>query len=202
MPHGHVETINNADVTKLLHCDRTLELIRSDWSNLESLAPDGRCSHPSDTFVTQKLYLFYFFNLIVVRGTRTSEGGLKTEEKTRVSEVGFELGTLRSCVEHSNHYATGVRQIPDVLIVVLVAPKCSVVTLACMRHNRNTIKVFPQPPPYGPPRILRLPTPTPRTISHSSTSTQHIDINIYPLSRTRLTRPYHRIHYLDNRFLK
>ena len=44
------------------------------------------------------------------------------EEKTQVSEVGFEPGTFRSCVEHSNHYATEARPIPDVLLV-LVAPK-------------------------------------------------------------------------------
>ena len=41
------------------------------------------------------------------------------EEKTQVSEVGFEPGTFRSCVEHSNHYATEARPIPDVLIVLL-----------------------------------------------------------------------------------
>ena len=44
------------------------------------------------------------------------------EEKTQVSEVGFEPGTFRSCVEHSNHYATETPPIPDVLLV-LVAPK-------------------------------------------------------------------------------
>ena len=59
--------------------------------------------------------------------------------------MGFEPGTFRSCVEHSNHYTTEARPIPDVLIAVLVAPKCSVVTLACMRHNRTTIEVFPTP---------------------------------------------------------
>ena len=47
---------------------------------------------------------------------------MKTEEKTQVSEVGFEPGTFRSCVEHSNHYATDTPPIPDVLLV-LVAPK-------------------------------------------------------------------------------
>ena len=36
-----------------------------------------------------------------------------------MSEVGFEPGTFRSCVEHSNHYATEARPIPDVLIVLL-----------------------------------------------------------------------------------
>ena len=103
MPHGHVETINNADVIKLLRSDRS-----------------------SDT----RALLFYFiiiilffilieFNLTVVRGRRSSEGGLKMEEKTQVSEVGFEPGTFRSCVEHSNHYATEARPIPDVLIVLL-----------------------------------------------------------------------------------
>ena len=41
------------------------------------------------------------------------------EEKTQVSEVGFEPGTFRSCVEHSNHYTTEARPIPDVLLVLL-----------------------------------------------------------------------------------
>ena len=36
-----------------------------------------------------------------------------------MSEVGFEPGTFRSCVEHSNYYATEARPIPDVLIVLL-----------------------------------------------------------------------------------
>ena len=47
---------------------------------------------------------------------------MKTEEKTKVSEVGFEPGSFRSCVEHSIHYATETPLIPDVLLV-LVAPK-------------------------------------------------------------------------------
>ena len=47
---------------------------------------------------------------------------MKTEEKTQVSEVGFEPGTFRSCVAHSIHYATETPPIPDVLLV-LVAPK-------------------------------------------------------------------------------
>ena len=84
-------SINNADVIKLLRSDRS-----------------------SDT----REYFFFFF-LTVVRGRRSSEGGLKMEEKTQVSEVGFEPGTFRSCVEHSNHYATEARPIPDVLIVLL-----------------------------------------------------------------------------------
>ena len=41
------------------------------------------------------------------------------DEKTQVPEVGFEPGTSRSCVEHSNHYTTEARPIPDVLIVLL-----------------------------------------------------------------------------------
>ena len=73
---------------------------------------------------TLELYYFiiiYFilFYLIVVRGTRTSEDGLKMEDKTQVPEVGFEPGTFRSCVDHSNHYTTEARPIPDVLIVLL-----------------------------------------------------------------------------------
>ena len=47
---------------------------------------------------------------------------MKTEEKTQVSEVGFEPGTFRSCVEHSIHYAMETPPIPDVLVVP-VAPK-------------------------------------------------------------------------------
>ena len=47
---------------------------------------------------------------------------MKTEEKTQVSEVGFEPGTFRSCVAHSIHYDTETPPIPDVLLV-LVAPK-------------------------------------------------------------------------------
>ena len=47
---------------------------------------------------------------------------MKTEEKTQVSEVGFEPGTFRSCVAHSIRYATETPPIPDVLLV-LVAPK-------------------------------------------------------------------------------
>ena len=47
---------------------------------------------------------------------------MKTEEKTKVSEVGFEPGTFRSCVENSIRYATETPPIPDVLLV-LVAPK-------------------------------------------------------------------------------
>ncbi len=80
--------------------------------------------------------------------------------------MGFEPGTFRSsCVEHSNHYGTEARPIPDVLIVLLVAPKCSVVTLACMRHNRTTIKVSPTPNPHGPYRTLR--RQSPQYTSHS-----------------------------------
>ena len=100
----HVETINNADAIKLLRCDRS-----------------------SDTraFFFLYYYLFYIlfeFNLTVVRGRRSREGRMKTEEKTQVSEEGFEPGTFRSCVAHSIHYATETPPIPDVLLV-LVAPK-------------------------------------------------------------------------------
>ena len=95
-------SINNADVIKLLRSDRS-----------------------SDTrvfFFFLYIFFFFFIYLTVVRGRRSSEGGLKMEEKTQVSEVGFEPGTFRSCVEHSNHYATETPPIPDVLLV-LVAPK-------------------------------------------------------------------------------
>ena len=67
------------------------------------------------------IYYLFSFNLTVVRGRRSSEGRMKTEEKTKVSEVGFEPGTFRSCVEHSIRYATETPPIPDVLLV-LVAP--------------------------------------------------------------------------------
>ena len=100
------------------------------------------------------IILFYFylfiiiFYLTVVRGRRSSEGGLKMEEKTQVSEVGFEPGTFRSCVEHSNHYATETPPIPDVLLV-LVAPKYI---------NRNVTTTL---------QSRFTPTPTPQA-THSS----------------------------------
>ena len=94
------------------------------------------------------IFLFFYFNLTVVRGRRSSEGGLKMEEKTQVSEVGFEPGTFRSCVEHSNHYATETPPIPDVLLV-LVAPKYI---------NRNVTTTL---------QSRFTPTPTPQA-THSS----------------------------------
>ena len=94
------------------------------------------------------LLVFLFFYLTVVRGRRSSEGGLKMEEKTQVSEVGFEPGTFRSCVEHSNHYATETPPIPDVLLV-LVAPKYI---------NRNVTTTL---------QSRFTPTPTPQA-THSS----------------------------------
>ena len=116
-------SINNADVIKLLRSDRSSD--------------------------TRALFLFFiFFNLTVVRGRRSSEGGLKMEEKTQVSEVGFEPGTFRSCVEHSNHYATETPPIPDVLLV-LVAPKYI---------NRNVTTTL---------QSRFTPTPTPQA-THSS----------------------------------
>ena len=72
---------------------------------------------------------------------------MKTEEKTQVSEVGFEPGTFRSCVEHSIHYAMETPPIPDVL-VVLVAPK---------HINRNVTTTL---------QSRFTPTPTPRTTLH------------------------------------
>ena len=62
-----------------------------------------------------------------------------------MSEVGFESGTFRSCVEHSNHCATEARPI-SVVLLVLFTPKYSV-TLARMRHNITTIDVSPNPGP-------------------------------------------------------
>ena len=94
------------------------------------------------------IFFIFYFNLTVVRGRRSSEGGLKMEEKTQVSEVGFEPGTFRSCVEHSNHYATETPPIPDVLLV-LVAPKYI---------NRNVTTTL---------QSRFTPTPTPQA-THSS----------------------------------
>ena len=116
-------SINNADVIKLLRSDRS-----------------------SDTRAL--FFILIFFYLTVVRGRRSSEGGLKMEEKTQVSEVGFEPGTFRSCVEHSNHYATETPPIPDVLLV-LVAPKYI---------NRNVTTTL---------QSRFTPTPTPQA-THSS----------------------------------
>ena len=65
-----------------------------------------------------------------------------------MSEVGFEPGTFRSCVEHSNHYATETPPIPDVLLV-LVAPKYI---------NRNVTTTL---------QSRFTPTPTPQA-THSS----------------------------------
>ena len=119
---------------------------------------------------TLELYyfiLFYFIYLIVVRGTRTSEDGLKMEEKTQVPEVGFEPGTFRSCVDHSNHYATDTPPIPDVLLV-LVAPKHIHRNVTTTLQSMFTPNPHPtghpalfadQPPPHGPPRTLRRPPP-------------------------------------------
>ena len=63
-------------------------------------------------------------------------------------EVGFEPGTFRSCVDHSNHYATDTPPIPDVLLV-LVAPKYI---------NRNVTTTL---------QSRFTPTPTPQA-THSS----------------------------------
>ena len=73
---------------------------------------------------------------------------MKTEEKTQVSEVGFEPGTFRSCVAHSIHYATETPPIPDTLLV-LVAPK---------HINRNGTTTL---------QSRFTPTPTPQA-THSS----------------------------------
>ena len=99
-------------------------------------------------FIFIFLFFIFYFNLTVVRGRRSSEDGLKMEEKTQVSEVGFEPGTFRSCVGHSNHYATETPPIPDVLLV-LVAPK---------HINRNVTTTL---------QSRFTPTPTPQA-THSS----------------------------------
>ena len=89
-------------------------------------------------------FIIIFFNLTVVRGRRSSEDGLKMEEKTQVPEVGFEPGTFRSCVDHSNHYATDTPPIPDVLLV-LVAPKHINRNVTTTLQSRFT----PNPHPTG-----------------------------------------------------
>ena len=71
-----------------------------------------------------------------------------------MSEVGFEPGTFRSCVEHSNHYATDTPPIPDVLIV-LVSPKHIHRNVTTTLQSRFT----PTAPPHRPPRTLRRPSP-------------------------------------------
>ena len=76
---------------------------------------------------------------------------MKTDEKTKVSEVGFEPGTFRSYVEHFIHYATETPPVPDVLLV-LVAPKYINRNVTTTLQSRFT----PTAPPYGPPRTLRL----------------------------------------------
>ena len=73
---------------------------------------------------------------------------MKTEEKTQVSEVGFEPGTFRSCVENSIRYATETPPIPDVLLM-LVVPK---------HINRNVTTTL---------QSRFTPTPTPQA-THSS----------------------------------
>ena len=107
------------------------------------------------------LLLLFFFNLTVVRGRRSSEGRMKTEEKTQVSEVGFEPGTFRSCVENSIRYATETPPIPDVLLV-LVVPKYINRNVTTTLQSRFT--------PTPTPRTTLHPKPT-RTVRRSSDST-------------------------------
>ena len=72
---------------------------------------------------------------------------MKTEEKTQVSEVGFEPGTFRSCVAHSIHYVTETPPIPDVLLV-LVVPK------HIHRNVTTTLQSrFTPTPPHRPQRV-------------------------------------------------
>ena len=92
---------------------------------------------------------------------------METEEKTKVSEVGFEPGTFRSCVEHSIHYATETPPIPDVLLV-LVAPKYINRNVTTTLQSRFT----PTAPPHRPLFITTFPISTPtRTVRRSSDST-------------------------------
>ena len=73
---------------------------------------------------------------------------MKTEEKTQVSEVGFEPGTFRSCVAHSIHYATETPPIPD----VLVAPKY------INRNGTTTLQSRFTPTPAHRPQRVRVRT--------------------------------------------
>ena len=87
---------------------------------------------------------------------------MKREEKTKVSEVGFEPGNFQSCVEHSIHYATETPPIPDVLLV-LVAPKYI---------NRNVTTTL---------QSRFTPTPTPRATLHPKpTRTLHRPSSLSP----------------------
>ena len=100
-------------------------------------------------------YLFFIlfeFNLTVVRGRRSREGRMKTEEKTQVSEVGFEPGTFRSCVAHFIHYATETPPIPDVLLV-LVAPKYINRNVTTTLQSRFTPTPTPRTNPYCSPKF-------------------------------------------------
>ena len=74
---------------------------------------------------------------------------MKTEEKTKVSEVGFEPGTFRSCVEYSIHYATETTPITDVLLV-LVAPKYINRNVTTTLQSRFT----PTPTPTDHPALF------------------------------------------------
>ena len=76
------------------------------------------------------------------------------EEKTQVPEVGFEPGTFRSCVDHSNHYATDTPPIPDVLLV-LVAPKYINRNVTTTLQSRFT-PTPPPPPPHPTGHTLEL----------------------------------------------
>ena len=124
-------------------------------------------------FILLLLFLFfYFFYLIVVRGRRSSEGRMKTEVKTKVSEVGFEPGTFRSCVEHSIHYATETPPIPDVLLV-LVTPKYI---------NRNVTTTL---------QSTFTPTPTPRATLHPKpTRTLHRPSPIHTVHLALFADPF------------
>ena len=134
-------SINNADVIKLLRSDRS--------SDTRALLFYFIIIIIIFFFIFFFFFIIFFkfnfyFNLTVVRGRRSSEDGLKMEEKTQVPEVGFEPGTFRSCVDHSNHYATDTPPIPDVLLV-LVAPKHIHRNVTTTLQSRFT----PNPHPTG-----------------------------------------------------
>ena len=90
------------------------------------------------------------------------------EEKTQVSEVGFESGTFRSCVEHSIHYATKTPPIPDVLLV-LVAPKHINRNVTTTLQSRFTPTAPPHRPPFTPnqPALFTDHHPSTQYTSHS-----------------------------------
>ena len=62
----------------------------------------------------------------------------ENEKVDKKNRVGFEPGMFRSCVEHSNHYATETPPIPGVLEVLVVLDVFSApFSLAVRRPKEN-----------------------------------------------------------------